>query len=167
MKSAAEWWAELPNGWIDNRLRTQREREAWIQAIIDDARAGMVHEGELAEEVRALRAERDALRLAYDAKDAVAVAIEIERDALTAQQAELLNRVAELATLKSYREADVFLFRQKIARLESELAKAWEAGRASAQACVKKFCVEPQDCYVDADIAQLQPPGGKAKPGER
>jgi chromosome segregation ATPase len=119
------------------------------ELIADPSRYGLNTYGiELAEEVRALRAERDALRLAYDAKDAVAVAIEIERDALTAQQAELLNRVAELATLKSYREADVFLFRHKIARLESELAKAWEAG---AQAQRERMAFAAQAWWSDID----------------
>jgi hypothetical protein len=138
------------------------------ELIADPSRYGLNTYGiELAEEVRALRAERDALRLAYDAKDAVAVAIEIERDALTAQQAELLNRVAELATLKSYREADVFLFRHKIARLESELAKAWEAGRDAVVDVVDGlgegdyWTASPS--YVKDRLRALQPPGGKAK----
>ena len=55
---------------------------------------------------------------------------------------------AELATLKSYREADVFLFRQKIARLESELAKAWEAG---AQAQRERMAFAAQAWWSDID----------------
>lgn len=37
MRKPAEWSAELPIGWIDNRLRTVQAREDWIAAIQAEA----------------------------------------------------------------------------------------------------------------------------------
>jgi len=49
---------------------------------------------------------------------------------------------------------------------ESELAKAWEAGRADTIGVVFQHC-QPGNgslfAAIDDDAAKLQPPGGKAK----
>ena len=147
MRTAAEWGAELPNGWIDNRLRTQREREAWIQAIINDARAGMVHEGELA----AVKAELEQTEAAKS------------RDSINGDCIMLMREhLARVGIESTFADDAADLAAQTIEKLRAELAKAWEAGKEEAWRAMVT-CNDKTHAEELRAISKLQPPGGKAK----
>jgi hypothetical protein len=124
---------------------------ATIQAIIDDARAGMVPEGELA----AVKAELEQTEAAKS------------RDSINGDCIMLMREhLARVGIESTFADDAADLAAQTIEKLRAELAKAWEAGRADTIGVVFQHC-QPGNgslfAAIDDDAAKLQPPGGKAK----
>jgi hypothetical protein len=122
-------------------------------------------------------AERDALRLAYDAKDAVDAAwsdaragmvpaAELHGDRGDGHCQACIGRSvkAESELAKAHAGMDLFEKRlqHEVDSREAELAKAWEAGKEEAWRAMVT-CNDKTHAEELRAISKLQPPGGKAK----